>query len=398
MLNFLIARLSSSSLPCWRTTQLGFLHHNASLISYSFSSVAKFAQSNQPEQNRHGNFTFTVSYLMNNLGMSAEVAGKLSRRFELKDLDKPHSVLSLLRSYEFSDAQIFKLVKCFPQVLAANPEQNLLPKLRFIHSVGFSASEIPELFSSNPTLLFLSLEKRIIPHYEALKRVLGDDCKVKRCLKGSRWNVVSYDVMNIVPNINVLRDEGVPQSSVLTLLYKSANVAFINQSKFVDNVKFLKETGIQPFKVAFIDAIIVVSVVGKSTWESKLGIFERLGWSRDVTLSAFSKFPNIMRMSEEKITNAVKFFVDQMGLQLEDIAGCPTIFGYSLKQRIIPRWSVVKMLRMKGLIKSNMSLLSIIIMGEKKFVENFVMKFQESVPQLLELYSGESRAVPEVLA
>ncbi|KAI9114194.1 hypothetical protein K1719_014844 [Acacia pycnantha] len=398
MLNFLIARLSSSSLPCWRTTQLGFRHHNASLISYSFSSVAKFAQSNQPEQNRHGNFTFTVSYLMNNLGMSAEVAGKLSKRFELKDLDKPNSVLSLLRSYEFSDAQIFKIVKCFPQVLAANHEQNLLPKLRFIHSVGFSASEIPELFSSNPTLLFLSLEKRIIPHYEALKRVLGDDCKVKRCLKGSRWNVVSYGVMNIVPNINFLRDEGVPQSSVLTLLYRSANVAFINQSKFVDNVKFVKETGIQPFKVAFIDAIIVVSVVGKSTWELKLGIFERLGWSRDVTLSAFSKFPSIMRMSEEKITNTMKFFVDQMGLQLEDIVGCPTIFSYSLKQRIIPRWSVVKMLRMKGLIKGNMSLLSIIIMGEKKFVENFVMKFQESVPQLLELYNGESRAVPEVLA
>ncbi|KAK4275603.1 hypothetical protein QN277_018653 [Acacia crassicarpa] len=396
MPNFLIARLSLLQ-PCWRTTQLGFLHHNASLISCSFSSVAKLSQSNQLKKDRGQNFLFTVSYLMNKFGMSAEVAGKLSRRFELKDPDKSDSVLSLLRSYEFSDAQIFKIVKCFPQVLAANPEHNLLPKLRFAHSVGFSASEIPELFSSNPTLLSLSLEKRITPHYEALKRVVGDDCKVKKCLKNSRWNVCSYGLKNVVPNMKVLRDEGVPQSSVITLLSRSANVLFIDQSKFVEYVKFLKETGIEHFKVTFIDALIVVIKVGKSNWELKLDIFERLGWSRDVTLLAFSKCPHIMRYSEVKITNTMKFCLDEIGFQLKDIAGCPTIFCYSLKQRIIPRWSVAKILKMKGLIKANMSISSMMIMSEKKFRENFLIKFQGSVPQLLELYSGELRPSSEVL-
>ncbi|XP_028751910.1 transcription termination factor MTERF2, chloroplastic-like [Neltuma alba] len=330
--------------------------------------------------------------------MSAEVAGKLSKKIGLKGPDRPDSVLSLLRSYEFSDAQISKIVKRYPQLLAASPEQNLLPKLRFIRSIGFSASELPELFFSNPTLLFWSLEKRIIPHYEALKRVLGDDRKVKRGLKSSWWNVRSYSVTNMDPNIKVLRDEGVPQSSVSTLLCRNANLVFISQSKFVECVKFVKETGIEPCKVTFIDAFIVVAQVGKSTWELKLAIFERLGWSRDLTIMAFCKFPNIMKVSEKKLTNNMKFFMDEMGLPLGDIAGCPTLFSYSLKRRIIPRLSVVKILKMKGLIKASMSILGMIILSEKKFRENFVIRFQESVPELLELYGSDLRPSPDVLA
>ncbi|XP_028779678.1 uncharacterized protein LOC114736064 [Neltuma alba] len=327
MLTFLLARLSSS-LPCWRTAQLGFLHRNASHISCSFYSVAQLSQSSRPEQSRDGDLSFTQSYLMNSCGMSAKVAGKVSERIELKDPYQPDSVLNILRSYGFSDPQISKIVTCYPRVLLANPEHNLLPRLRFMQSVGFSAAEIPELFSYNTALVLYSLEKRIIPHYEALKSVLYDDWKVRRCLKCSTWSICSYDVKNIGPNIKVLRDEGVPQSLVFSLLSRRANVAFMNQSIFAEYVKFVKETGVEPFKIGFVEALIVVAQLRKSTWESKLGIFKRFGWSQGVTLMAFSKVPNIMAMSEKKISDAMKFFIDEVGLRLEDIAGRPNILRH----------------------------------------------------------------------
>ncbi|KAK4275608.1 hypothetical protein QN277_018658 [Acacia crassicarpa] len=398
MRTFLIARLSSS-FPCGTRTQLGFLRLNAYHISYSFSSVVKSSESNHSEQNRVESESFTVSYLVNSCAVSARDAEKLSERVKLKDPDKPDSVLKLLRTYEFSDTHISKVLKYYPRLLLAKPESNLLPKLRFFQSIGFSASEIPELVSSNYKLLTFSLEKRIIPIYGALKSVLGDPVKARRCLKSSRWrDRHSYGVTNIFPNIKVLRDEGVPQSSVHSLLSRRVNVAFMNRSLFVEYVEFVKETGIEPSKAAFVEALIVVTQLSKSTWELKLDIFERCGWSRDVTLSAFSKFPNIMGLSEKKITSIMKYFVDEMGLRLEDIAGCPTILGYSMKQRIVPRWSVVKILKMKGLIKETVSLNSVIIISEKKFLDNFVFKFQENVPRLLEIYRGELGYFPVVRA
>ncbi|XP_028751977.1 uncharacterized protein LOC114711718 [Neltuma alba] len=395
MVIFLIARLSSSL----RTgSQLGFLRHHGSHISYSFSSVAQLSQSNGPKQDRDGDHSFTAFYLVNSCGMSAKVAGKVSKRIELKDLDQPNSVLNLLRSYGFSDPQISKIVVCCPRLLMANPEHNLLPRLRFMQSIGFSADEIPELFSYNPSLLFYSLEKRIIPHYEALRSVLDDDWKVRKCLRCSTWSICSYDVKNIVPNIKVLRDVGVPQSSVFSLICRRANLVFMNQSMFGEYVKFVKETGIEPFKFAFGEALIIVTQMNKSTWESKLDVFEKLGWSRDVTLSAFRRFPRVMALSEKNIANTIKFFVDEMGLQLEDIARSPSILSFSLKLRIIPRWSVVKILKSMGLVKDNTSPISVIIANEQKFLESFVIKFQESVPQLLKLYRGELGPLPEVHA
>ncbi|XP_028779671.1 transcription termination factor MTERF15, mitochondrial-like [Neltuma alba] len=208
----------------------------------------------------------------------------------------------------------------------------------------------------------------------------------------------SYDVKNIFPNVKVLRDEGVPQYAVFTLLSKRAYLAFMSPSMFVEYVNFIKGTGIMPFEAPFVEALLVITKLSKSTWESKLDIFERLGWSRDVTLLAFSKFPPLMCMSEKNITDTMKFLVDEMDLPLKDIARCPAILGLSLTKRIIPRWSVVKILKMKGLIKDDRSPFTVIIPSEKRFLQDFVIKFQESVPELLKLYREESRSLPEAQA
>ncbi|XP_028779679.1 uncharacterized protein LOC114736066 [Neltuma alba] len=199
-------------------------------------------------------------------------------------------------------------------------------------------------------------------------------------------------------NIKVLRDEGVPQSSVFTLLSRYADVAFINQSVFAEYIKFVKEIGIKPFKPASVEALVIVTKLSKSTWELKLDIFERFGWPRDVALLAFNKVPNIMALSEKKITNSMKFYIEEVGLQLEDIVGRPNILRYSLKKRIVPRCSVVKILKLKGFIKDDVSIPRLITTSEKIFMENYVIKFQESVPQLQKLYVGELGPLPEVLA
>ncbi|XP_028751874.1 uncharacterized protein LOC114711619 [Neltuma alba] len=386
MLTYLIARFSSLSRE--RRTHLVSLHQNASQILNSFSSVSKFSESNQRKGKSGETKTCTVSYLIDSVGMSSEVAIKVSKGVKLERPDRSNSVLDLFRSYGFSDSQISKVVEKYPRVLLTKPEVTLSPKLRFFRSIGFSCPELPELIIYNSALLVLSLKKSIIPRYEALKSVLGDDAKANIAFK--RWGWYHKDVNNLLSNIRVLREHGVPQSSVSQLVTHFARAAIIKPAKFVEHVKFAKEIGIQPTKVAFVHAISVLAMTNKLTWESKLDIYERCGWSRDATLSAFSKFPHCMLLSEDKITSKMKFFVDEMGLSLEDIVNCPTILGYRLKQRIIPRFSVIKILKTNGLMKRDRSLLSIIILSEKKFLEKFVIRFQESVPELLDIYKSGS--------
>ncbi|XP_054819472.1 uncharacterized protein LOC129318628 isoform X2 [Prosopis cineraria] len=237
---------------------------------------------------------------MNSCGLSTKLAIDISKRVNLKNTHDPDSVLNLFRNYGFSDIQISKIVQKHPKVLLMKSEKSLLPKLRFFQSIGFSCSQLPELLVSKPLLLLPSLKQCIIPRYESLKSVLDDNQKVIKALRCPAWDFLKLDARNVDLNIKFLRQLGVPQSSVSSLVTKFPGVAFMEHAKFVENVQFIRKAGIPTFKVLFIRALYVSSLTKKSTWEFKLDIFERCGWSRDVTFSAFMKFPFCMLLSETK--------------------------------------------------------------------------------------------------
>ncbi|KAK4275624.1 hypothetical protein QN277_018670 [Acacia crassicarpa] len=377
MLNFLFARLSL--LPtCKRRHHLGFLLSNASHIFNSFSSVVDSSESALSKRNQEEQ--------------------EASKGIKLKDLDldKADSICNIFRSYGFSETQISKAVRTCPQLLRMSPEI-LLPKLRFLDSFGFSRSELPEILSSSSMILRWNLEKCLIPRVEALKSVVGNDYeRLSLALRRSGWIFLQQDVTNVAPNMKVLREHGVPQSSITQLITNHAGLAFIEPAKFAEHVKFSMEIGIEPVKLTLIKALYVLAATRKSTWKSKLDAFERWGWSKDMTHSVFRKFPYCMTLSENKIANSMKFLVDEMSLTFEDIETCPVLLGYSLKQRVAPRWSVVKTLKMKGLFTKKVAPRSIFGLSEKEFLEKYVSRFQESCPQLLSIYKDSKASVPEV--
>ncbi|XP_028794811.1 transcription termination factor MTEF18, mitochondrial-like [Neltuma alba] len=363
-------------------------------LNYKLAST--LSESDQGKWKLGVNESFTVSYLMSSLGLSRKVATEVSKKVQLKNPDKPNSVLNLFRSYGFSDTQISIVVKMHPRVLSANPEKTLLPKLRFLQSIGLSSSELQDVLISNYCLLGMSLEQCIIPCFEALRSFLDNDEEAKIALKRFKWLRSRQGVTNLAQNIMVLRDIGVPRSSISLLATKYIDSAFLNHANFVEYVQFAKEAGVDPSKSLFINAVAVLGRLKKSTWQSKLDIFKRYGWTRDVTLSVFSKHPQCLMLSEKNITKSMSFLVDEVGIPLEGIAARPKLLHYSLEQRIIPRYSVIKVLKMKGLVKKNISFISIVSYTEKKFVEKFVTRFHESVPQLLNIYKGPSGRLSKV--
>ncbi|KAK2649376.1 hypothetical protein Ddye_016865 [Dipteronia dyeriana] len=80
------------------------------------------------------------------------------------------------------------------------------------------------------------------------------------------------------------------------------------------------------------------------------------------------------------------FLVNKMEWKTGDIVTYPDILLMNLEKRIIPRCLVIKVLRSKGLVKYNMSLRPIIKLIEKKFLDKFVTKHIDTVPQLLKIY------------
>ncbi|KAK2376318.1 hypothetical protein P8452_48357 [Trifolium repens] len=265
----------------------------------------------------------------------------------------------------------------------------LLPKLKFLQSIGVSITDFPKIINGNICYL-TSLEKNLIPRYQIIRSLVRDDKEVVSALKRLSWNFYSDSmVTDSVPNIEVLRKLGVPQSSISLLVSNFPNVAFTKHFRFVEAVNFVKEMGFDPLKSNFVLAVQVIAKMDKEIWESKLKIFERWGWSRDICLLAFQKHPQFMSTSEKKIMKVMSFLVKDVALTPEDIAGIPWLLNRNLEKTLVPRCAVVKILKSRGFIKSGLRISSFIVVTEKTFLEKYVTPFEKDLPIVLDAYKGQ---------
>jgi mTERF domain-containing protein len=370
-----------------RRTHLGFLQQNGFFLVKSFTSVGSLPESNQkPEEEEK--LSLAVSYLINSCGLSKKSAILASQRKRVlfQSPERPDSVLNLFKETGFSNAQISKIVRKHPLILLSHPEKTLLPKIELLRSIGVSSSDLITIFSLNPFLFKSSIKKYLIPCYDFLKSVLLVDEKVMTTFKRAPRAFLCDVPKFIAPNISLLRQLGAPPSTISLLVTNYPSAAFTKHAKFAEVVHQVMEMGFDPTKTVFVLAIQVLVKMSKPKLESRLELYKRWGWSKDMALEAFKRFPNCMLSSEEKITKTMDFLVNKIGSPSKHIVTNATVIKLSLEKRIIPRWSVVQILLAKGLVKNNLALGTFLKPTERKFLEHFVIRFQDDVPELLNVY------------
>lgn len=328
---------------------------------------------------------------MDSCGLSPEIAISASEKVHFETPDRPESVLNLLRNHGFSKTHISNIIRIRPAILLTNPEKTLLPKLVFFKSIGVSTHDI----AKNPILLGRSLENQIIPSYNFLKRMLLSDEEVAAALKRARWFFIQDHSrnVNLVPNIDLLRELGVPESCISSLLTHYQEAVIQRHDQFIEAVNEIKKMGFDPMKLTFVIALHIIGKRSNSTWDRCCRVYTRWGWSKDEILLAFRKHPQCMTYSEKKIMNIMDYLVKKMGWPSGVIARCPLVLNFSLEKRIIPRCSVIQVLSLKGLVKKELSLSTMLVPTEKCFLTTFVTPYLAELPQLLSVYQGKIGAL-----
>ncbi|KAI6693080.1 hypothetical protein NL676_020790 [Syzygium grande] len=109
--------------------------------------------------------SFAVSYLVNSCGLSPESALFVSERVNFETSARPDAVIDVFKNHGFSQSQISGIFRKWPRLILASPERTLLPKLKYLRSVGFSGSDLVKLITAAPYVLTRSLEKHLIPNF-----------------------------------------------------------------------------------------------------------------------------------------------------------------------------------------------------------------------------------------
>ncbi|XP_059654550.1 uncharacterized protein LOC132301301 [Cornus florida] len=302
-------------------------------------------------------------------------------------LDKPDSILTLFRNHGFTETQISVLIRKLPLVLVLDLDKTLLPKIEIFQSKGVSTEDIIKILSAAPGVFRRSLENQIIPTYNFFKALLKTEEKTIVVIKRFA-GILLYDDLHIYiePNIEALREIGVPKSNIVVLFTKKPQAFTAIADRFKKIVKEVKKMGFNPTTMMFGAAIHALMAMSKSTWEKKVEVYKKWSLSEDEILVAFGKNPRFMMVSEDNIMGIMNFFVNKMGWESSIVVRRPVLASLSLEKRIIPRCLVCEILLLKGLIKKDFGLDWFLESPESYFLKNFVKKYEEEAPEPLKLY------------
>ncbi|KAL0836705.1 hypothetical protein Bca101_088595 [Brassica carinata] len=290
---------------------------------------------------------FTVSYMVDSLGFTTKLAESTWRKVSSDSESKgnPDSVLNLLKSYSFTNSQISSIVTSYPQLLTEDSEKSLAPKFQFLQSRGDSTSELTAFLSKVSKILRIKKDKAFSRYYDFAKEVIEADKSLKKLPPQSCLREGSGQE-NKLRNILVLRDLGVPQKLLFSLLVSNFQTV-TGKERFEETLKKVLEMGFDPTTSKFVQALNAVYQLSDKTTQEKVDVF-CTRFTRDEVMMMVKCFPQCITYSTMVVKEKVKFVVKQMNWPVKAVSLFPRVVGYSMDKRIVPWCNVIKALMSKG--------------------------------------------------
>ncbi|MQL93860.1 hypothetical protein Taro_026507 [Colocasia esculenta] len=340
-------------------------------------------------------YSFTFDFLTSSCGLSPAQALSAARtiRLDEKTRERPEPVLAVLRSHGFSDAHIADLVSRYPRILLCKTENNLGLKLQFLTQEGLS----PGLIAQSPAILSRSLDQYLRPCFEFLHRFLSATDDLHAVLWRPGWGLNFNMKSTMIPNTEHLLELGVAAPVISRLIASYPWVLTQRHELFAEGVQIVQDWGVKPDMKVFPHALRTVLSLRKSNLSSKFELFKKLGWSEEEVIKAFRRSPLCITVSEQKIMR-INCFARKLGLGPSDLSRQPALLMYSFDKRILPRYAVWQVLTSKGLIEQRTSkLTSMFVISEERFMNGYVKKYMDNVPEVMDVYLGKIKAEgPEI--
>nr|GMD74214.1 Transcription termination factor like [Ipomoea batatas] len=359
--------------------------------SFYFLHFAPLSSSSKAVKSYSGNAkngdSFTVSYLINKCSFTPERALSASKYTKIEEAGKPDSVLLFLKNQGFTKSQISNIVKRVPPVLLCDPQKTLLPKIEFLKSSGFTLEQLTAILNASPSTFRRSLKNQVVPTFNFLNNFIGSTEKIVYVAR-RYTHIFGVDVeASMGPNIQLLKDVGVPESKIIQFLINQPRAFVIDKERFRGIVEEVEGMGFNPLRFKFLVAVNAFRAMSKETWEKKIEAYKKCGFSEAEILKAFKDNPRCILVSTRKILAVMDFLFNKMGFKRSMFLNRPVIISLSLEKRVIPRCLVYQDLLAKGLINERLRLVSMLEASEKKFLEKYIARHGKEAPHLLKLYT-----------
>ncbi|XP_051192716.1 transcription termination factor MTERF8, chloroplastic [Lolium perenne] len=330
-----------------------------------------------------------ADYLVTTCGLTPEQALKAARYIShCKSTSNADSVLAFLSgpALRLSKADIAHIVSHDARILNCSVDSTLKARIASLRSYGLDDAQV-RTFLRVATCTF-SIHEKLgfwIPF-------LGSPEKLLRVLRYNYYLLTSDLDRVVKPNIATLRESGMSPANIARMCVPNSRLLTCNPDTVKSILERADKLGVPRNSPMFRQAVATTTSLGAETMAAKLKLFgETLGCSAAEVASAVRRNPVLLRVSGEKLRRVTEFLTRVVGVDTAYILARPAILMYSLDTRLAPRYSVMKALQEKHLIRKDHSFYSMVTSSDDTFRRRHTYPHKDLLPGLDDAYMAACR-------
>lgn len=279
--------------------------------------------------------------------------------------------------------EIAKSYRHYSEFLRAKSSKNMEEILELLNGCGLTTpSEIRRVAFSYPTLFSLS-KGNIKSKLTLLRTFMKEEAICKLLISNAR--LLGHSEARLKSALSLFQRLGVEGHELSRLLMRVPRLLTTSEEKVLETFKQVENLGIKKESMAFAGAIRGILGVGKIDIDKRVHCLCSLGFSEKQVSEVSRRFPEVLGCSEQNIKSHVDFLIKSVGFTLADIFRNPSLFGYSLEKRLIPRYRIIEALNSMQVSKTEVIGPKTFTVTEKSFLERYVNNNAQSLV-LLDIY------------
>ncbi|KAG9131450.1 hypothetical protein Leryth_015281 [Lithospermum erythrorhizon] len=265
----------------------------------------------------------------------------------------PHIVYLVDIGMELED--IKQIIRKFPAFAYYSLEGKIKPVVEFLLDLGIQESDIPTIINKRPQLCGISLSENLIPTMAFLED-LGVDKRQWAKVIYRFPALLTYSRTKLKATVDFLYEMGLPSEHVSKVLTRCPNIiSYSVEDKLRTTAEYFRSMGVDIANLLH-RAPQTFGLSIEANLKPVTEFFLENGYSmRDLT-TMVSRYGALYTFSlSENLIPKWEFFLT-MGYPKSELVKFPQYFGYSLEDRIKPRYKIVKDSGVKLILNQILSL------------------------------------------
>ncbi|KAI3720242.1 hypothetical protein L6452_21155 [Arctium lappa] len=305
----------------------------------------------------------------------------------LQDQVSPKNCQDLFRAWGCNNQQTSQIFERVPSLHKAKLDK-LQSKLKILHDLGFSSSDLVKIISCRPRFLRSKINRYLDERLQYLENLFGSKQMLQKAILRNP-SILTYDLKTmIIPTVELYKSMGISNED-LTLMVLSRPTILPRTSLNDEKLEYIRRTGTPKDSKMYKYVVTLMAISRLETIREKIANLEKFGFMEDEVFRLIGSSPLVLTLSVDKVQRNMTYVVGCMKQPAKVVLSHPFLIFNNLEKVMKPRMIVAAKIDDMGLFPriEGSKVFTALRMTERRFVKAFINCHPlETAKELMDCY------------